>query len=217
MRSNHRHFRPRLAWALPGAHRAPASTISCRARRTRSPARSAGLMRHCRRPTSQKLRPTSRRCRNRSPRCRSRSRRCSRRTRPSCPAETVAYVAPAKPAAARASRQDDLPAPLSRRQADQFRQVVAQASGRSRRRRVVLAGQDRLAEAARAGRQFRLHQSDRRRRSPRSDVQEELARRRARPACGAAPIISSTGAAPPASRPTGSSATCRRSRARCRR
>ena len=95
----------------------------------------------------------------------------------------IALVAPPKPL--RASpfvARAGLWPPLPRRQADQFRQGLAETAGRAWRRRLALAGRDRLAEAAHAGRQLRLHQGHRRRRPSRPDVQEELARRRRQPA-----------------------------------
>ena len=67
--------------------------------------------------------------------------------------------------------------PFPRCQADQFRNAFAKALAGSRRRCLALAGRHRLGETAHAGRELRLHQSDRRRRPSRPDVQEQLARR----------------------------------------
>ena len=171
-------LRPGLSLPSPAARRAKASTTSCRARRTRSRARSAGRTAPC--PPAR----SPRTCRSsREPRMQAAAQQVSRRRRPRLPAETAALVAPGEAATRPALKAgDDLPAPLPRRQADQFRQDLAAQAGRSRRRRVALAGRDRLGEAAQPGREFRLHQGDRRRRPSRSDVQEELACGRARPA-----------------------------------
>ncbi len=110
---------------------------------------------------------------------------------PELPAETVALCRAGKPARRAALKAGPI---YQHRFRDakpiNFGKSLAEATRRPRRRRVALAGQHRLAEAAQPGRELRLHQSDRRRRSPRSDVQEELARRRAgRPEARRLPLL----------------------------
>ncbi len=85
------------------------------------------------------------------------------------------------------------------------------------RRRLEVAGRHRLAAGARLGRRLRLHQGDRGRRPRRRPLPAELARRRGRRDAARGLSLLLFLLAPAPTRRPGSSATSRRSAARCRR